>query len=372
MEREVYCREVTGETGAEAEADESVGEAEPTGGDGKVGDSKEAAEVDGKGSLVKKAGLSTFLKYLSSQSRGRLLNKRRIHFQAIKDVDQPAILSPTEHLQETMEQWIREYIKVSGAPDITSLRAALTTTLPDQLLQLILTIRKSKSHTALLLAIFQGHREVAHLLLTPLRGIADELLLEKDEDGRTALYWAALKRDRYLVELLLHTVSSGKKNRLIAEEDGKGFTALTWAACSGYTELVENLLISLSVEQRVSLLNVKTINLHTALHIAACMGHTSTLQSMLTSIPPNKVSALLSIKDRNSRTPLDEAEYEGNKETVEFLKSWQQPVLAAHAAPTFWRFATLHEVDIHKTKAHAAATDKTIASLQEADRQNRR
>ncbi|XP_067940546.1 ankyrin repeat and SAM domain-containing protein 1A-like [Watersipora subatra] len=248
-----------------------------------------------------------------------------------------------------MEQWIREYIRASGAPDITSLRAALTTTPPDQLLQLITTIRDSKSYTALQLAISRDHPVVTHLLLTPLRGIADELLFEK-EDGDTALYRAVWKGDRELLELILHTVSSGKKYELIAVKDRWGYTALTGAAGRGYTEIVETLLISLSVEQRVSLLNIQDNYLDTALHWAAYWGHTTTLQSMLTSIPPDKVSALLSIKNSSSRTPLEVAESEGEKESVELLKSWKQPVLAAHAAATFWRFSALHEADRHKTK----------------------
>ncbi|XP_067940562.1 uncharacterized protein [Watersipora subatra] len=242
----------------------------------------------------------------------------------------PASISPTEHLQETMEQWIREYISASGAPDITSLKAALTTTPPDQLLQLITTIRDSKLFTVLLLAISRDHPEVSHLLLTPLRGIADELLFEKVEGGYTALHRAVLKGYRELVELILFTVSSGKKYELIAVKDGLGYTALTEAALRGYTEIVETLLISL-------------------------------------------------IKNSDSRTLLEDAESEGRKETVKLLKSWKQPVLAAHAAATFWRFAALHEADRHKTKAftgaslfffvaHAAATDEKIASFQQADR----
>ncbi|XP_067941093.1 serine/threonine-protein phosphatase 6 regulatory ankyrin repeat subunit B-like [Watersipora subatra] len=302
------------------------------------------------------------------QSRGRLLNEGRRYTQAIKDMKQPASISPTEYLQDTMEQWIREYIRASGAPDITSLRAALTTTPPDQLLQLITTIRYSESYTALLLAISRGHPVVTHMLLTPLRGIADELLFVKDVGGCTALYWAVWNGDRELVELILHTVSSGRKYELIAEKGGDGWTALTRAAYSGYTEIVDTLLISLSVEQRVSLLNIQNISRDTALHWAAYKGHTAVIQTMLTSIPPDKVSALLSIKNRDSRTPLEEAESGGIKETVELLKSWKRPALAAHAAPTFWRFASLHEADRHKTKAHAAATDEEIAVLHEADR----
>ncbi|XP_067940560.1 CARD- and ANK-domain containing inflammasome adapter protein-like [Watersipora subatra] len=288
-------------------------------------------------------------------------------------MEQPASISPTEHLQEKMEQWIREYIRASEAPDITPLRAALTTTPPDQLLQLITTIRDSESDTALLLAISHGHPVVAHLLLTPLRGIADELLFEKDGGGYTALYWAVRKGDRELVELILHTVSSGQKYELIAVKGGLDWTALTWAARSGYTEIVESLLISLSVEQRVSLLNIQDIFLNTALHMAACRGHTAALQSMLTSIPPDKVSALLSIKNIYSRTPLEEAESRGWKESVELLKSWKQPVLAAHAAATFWRFAAVHKADRHKTKEmtklkeELVESQRQIVALKEAD-----
>ncbi|XP_067941082.1 uncharacterized protein [Watersipora subatra] len=242
-----------------------------------------------------------------------------------------------------MEQWIWDYVRASGAPDITSLRAALTTTPPDQLLQLITTIR-SESYTALLLAISWGHPEVAHLVLTPLRGIADELLFEKVEGGSTALYRAVLKRDRELVELILRNISSGKKYKLIAEKSERGWTALTEAAVRGYTEVVETLLISLSVEQRVSLLNIQIIHVNTALHLAASWGHTATLQAMLTSIPPDKVSALLSIK---------------NSET--------------HAAATFSRFAALHEADRHKTeeltnlKEALLESHRQIVALKEAD-----
>ncbi|XP_067940579.1 serine/threonine-protein phosphatase 6 regulatory ankyrin repeat subunit B-like [Watersipora subatra] len=280
-------------------------------------------------------------------------------------MEQPASISPTEHLQDTMEQWIRKYIRASGAPDITSLRAALTTTPPDKLLQLITTIRDSKSYTALLLAISHDHPVVAHLLLTPLRGIADKLLFEKDFGGYTALHWAVLKRDRELVELILHTVSSGKRYELIAVKEMWGNTAITRAAHRGYTEMVETLLISLSVEQRVSLLNIQTNhNLSTALHWAAYAGHATTLQSMLTSIPPDKVSALLSVKNRDSRTPLEDAEFMGAKKTVELLKSWQQPVFAVHAA-TYQKLATLQEADKLKSKALTNQREELVESQQQ-------
>ncbi|XP_067941035.1 uncharacterized protein [Watersipora subatra] len=80
------------------------------------------------------------------------------------------------------------------------------------------------------------------------------------------------------------------------------------------------------------------------------MGHTTVLQSMLTSIPPDKVSVLVNRMNMNSRTPLEDAESEGKKESVELLKSWQQPVLAAHAAATDKKIAALEEADRHKTK----------------------
>ncbi|XP_067940568.1 uncharacterized protein [Watersipora subatra] len=286
-----------------------------------------------------------------------------------------------------METWIRKYITASEAPDITSLRASLTTTLPDQLLQLITTIRGSKSYTALLLAISRDHPVVTQLLLTPLRGIAVELLFEKVEVGRTALHRAVLKGDRELVELILHTVSSGKKYELIAVKDGVGWTALTLAALIGYTEIVETLLISLSVEQRVSLLNIQTTYYRdTALHKAAYIGHTAALQTMLTSIPPDKVSALLSMKNRDSRTLLEYAESEGEKESVELLKSWQQPLLAAltnqgeELAESKQQIGALQEEDNRKTaelanqreeltklKEELVESKQQISDLQEAD-----
>ncbi|XP_067941187.1 moesin-like isoform X1 [Watersipora subatra] len=102
------------------------------------------------------------------------------------------------------------------------------------------------------------------------------------------------------------------------------------------------------------------------------MGHTAALQTMLTSIPPDKVSALLSMKNRGSRTPLEEAESKGRKETVELLKSWKQPVLAAHAA-TYQKFAALHKADNQKSKAltnqgeELAESKQQIGALQEED-----
>ncbi|XP_067940551.1 CAP-Gly domain-containing linker protein 1-like [Watersipora subatra] len=94
------------------------------------------------------------------------------------------------------------------------------------------------------------------------------------------------------------------------------------------------------------------------------MGRTAALQSMLTSIPPDKVSALLRIKNRDSRTPLKEAESEGRKETVELLKSWKQPVLAAHAA-TYQKLATLQEADKLKSKALTNQREELVESQQQ-------
>ncbi|XP_067940565.1 uncharacterized protein [Watersipora subatra] len=271
-----------------------------------------------------------------------------------------------------MEQWIREYIRASGAPDNTSLKTALTTTPPDQLLQLITTIRGSKLYTALLLAISRGHPEVAHLLLTPLRGIADELLFEKYEVGYTAMHCAVEKGDRKSVELMLHTVSSRRKYKLIAEQDWWCWTALTVAAERGYAEIIETLLIKLSVEQRVSLLKIQDINLYTAPHRAARCGNTTVLQSMLTSVLPHTVSTLLSMKNCVARTPLEETQRQASKGSVELLKSWKQPVLAAHAA-TYQKFAALHKADKLKSTAltnqekELAESKQQIVALQETD-----
>ncbi|XP_067940575.1 M protein, serotype 6-like [Watersipora subatra] len=93
---------------------------------------------------------------------------------------------------------------------------------------------------------------------------------------------------------------------------------------------------------------------------------------MLTSIPPDKVSAFLNIKNEDSRTPLEYAESEGRKESVELLKSWSKPVLAAHSA-TYQKFAALHKADNKKSKAltnqgeELAESKQQIGALQEED-----
>lgn len=86
--------------------------------------------------------------------------------------------------------------------------------------------------TPLGLAAAEEHEDISALLLATKRVEIDA----KDQDGRTPLWWATLRCNKAIVELLL------KHGANIQAEDNSGATPLSHATQEGYEEIVELLL----------------------------------------------------------------------------------------------------------------------------------
>ncbi|XP_067946396.1 serine/threonine-protein phosphatase 6 regulatory ankyrin repeat subunit C-like [Watersipora subatra] len=225
-----------------------------------------------------------------------------------------------------MEGLLKSYVR-DRQMEISTLRAALESVQPAELLRLLITINND-SYSAIMVAAYEGHTEICRLLLSPIRRTADELLWMKRKDGWTALHFAVLRGDSECVELLIDTVSDERKYEFVAEKTEDGSTALALAAVCGSSKCIEFLFYNFSSLQRDSLLNIQSNYLYTPLHCAAYYGQTTALKVMLGSVSLVTVSSLLNIKNIYKRTPLEEAEYWKEKESSELLKRWgKQPVV---------------------------------------------
>ncbi|XP_067928094.1 putative ankyrin repeat protein RF_0922 [Watersipora subatra] len=154
-----------------------------------------------------------------------------------------------------MEDLLKTYIR-DRKIETTALRAAVGTIQPAQSLRLLLAIRND-SYSAIMVAAEEGHTKACHLLLSPIRKTADELLLMKRKDGRTVLHIAVWRGDCECVELLVDTVSDERKYEFVAEKTEKGNAAIGEAAWWGRNKCIECILYSFSSLQRDSLLNIQ-------------------------------------------------------------------------------------------------------------------
>jgi ankyrin repeat protein/predicted nucleotidyltransferase len=150
--------------------------------------------------------------------------------------------------------------------------------------------------TALLVATYNGHKEIVELLLE--KGADIEA---KSNKGNTALLFAAFNGHKEIVELLL------EKGADIEAKNNNGDTALLWAAFNEHKEIVELLL------EKGAAIEAKTNNGDTALLLAAKNGNKEIVELLL------EKGAAIEAKSNNGNTALLLAAKNGKKEIVELL-----------------------------------------------------
>ena len=163
-----------------------------------------------------------------------------------------------------------------------------------------LDARDDNGRTALWWAAAGGHTAVVETLLATGKVEPDA----KDRGGQTPLSWAASEGHTAVVETLLAT---GKVEPDVKDRGGQ--TPLSWAASEGHTAVVETLLVTGKVEP-----DAKDSGGRTALWRAAARGHTAVVETLLAT---GKVEP--DAKDRNGRTPLSWAAAGGHTAVVETL-----------------------------------------------------
>ena len=135
-------------------------------------------------------------------------------------------------------------------------------------------------------------------------------LEHKDDDGVTALMYAAKLGQKKIVDLLL------KKGALIDTQDNHGNTALTIAAYNGYKATVQLLL------DNGASINITNNNGDTALMLAAYKGYKEPVQLLLDK------GASINIMNKHGNTALMLAAFQGEHEIVNILKNAKSKLLA--------------------------------------------
>ena len=152
-----------------------------------------------------------------------------------------------------------------------------------------------RGESALMLAVREGSMQVLPVLLNA-RGINLDL---RAKNGNTALMIAAFKKNKPAVEALL---AKG------AQVNNDGWTALHYAAASGDTEIVQ-LLLKKSAE-----VDATSPNMTTPLMMAAGGGHIYTVKALL------DAGADLNLANEQGLTALDFAKKGEFQDIVEGLK----------------------------------------------------
>ena len=129
-----------------------------------------------------------------------------------------------------------------------------------------------------------------------------ELVLSKENNGATALHWAALLDHKEVAELLLVNQAE------VDARDSGGETPLLWAAYMGHKDLVELLLANQAS------VNAKDRSGATPLHAAAQYGHTDVVALLLAS------KADVNAANHVGETPLHFAAAAGRGDVVALLR----------------------------------------------------
>jgi ankyrin repeat protein len=164
-------------------------------------------------------------------------------------------------------------------------------------------------NTALTWAAFGGHKEVCELLIPKM---SSDAIKSTDKNGNTALHAAAFGGYMGVCELLISISPDG-----INIADGEGWTTLHFAALGGHKEVCELLINKMSSEA----INAVDKNGDTALHTAAFKGH-----KVCELLIHNMTLEAINAAGRNGWTALHTAIFGGHKEICELLVSKMSPV----------------------------------------------
>jgi len=156
--------------------------------------------------------------------------------------------------------------------------------------------KDSNGETPLHLAAFNGHRDVAEVLLANNANVD-----AKDNHGNTPLHWAAANGHKDVAELLL------ANNAAVNAKGNGGATPLHAAVFKGYKDVVQLLLASKAD------VNAKADDGTTPL-LSAVMGHKEDVVELLLAN-----NAEVNARNNNGATPLYIAAYHGYEDLAERL-----------------------------------------------------
>jgi ankyrin repeat protein len=238
-------------------------------------------------------------------SISRLLEKHEVNYDCMDNV------CPHEGSENLAERSVRVFESNFSAEDgqnRTPLMLALQgrhRKVAMQLLEWYETFNKSEwkdedGRTALSWAAGEGYEDVSEVLLATSRTEVEA----KDNDGWTPLWWAASGGRKEVVELLLEI---GKAD--VEAKDNDGWTPLEMAAWRGHEEAVKLLL-----EIGKADVEAKDHDGNTPLTLAASGGHEEAVKLLL---EIGKADA--EVRDNKGRTPLALAAWRGHKDVVKLL-----------------------------------------------------
>lgn len=203
-----------------------------------------------------------------------------------------------------------------------------------------------EGRTALMYAAFQNQRGTLSILIFGLSGAKKPNIQAQDDEGWTALMYAAQNGHRAVVTAL---IGKGARPNI---PDKEGWTALMYAAQNGHLRVVKTLIQNASADP-----NAANDGCWTALMYAARNGHLEVVKFL------SKNKANVNLTNRNGYTALDIADKQGHEGIVELLLGGKQKPLR-----NVRRQGTAQHGTVNNTKSvHITHTGTGDINLQSAN-----